>query len=103
MIPIGKKCPECSKIHLVKSMEVLDSLSPKQRTQLYRSEHRIFDAGYFGSLDMDNHVWEFYLPLSVFKLEFLQEKEPEKKKTLEEEYGEVLDASDEEDFGQEDE
>ena len=96
MIPIGKKCPVCSKIHLCKSIGELERLSPKERIKTYKTVHRLFQAGYYCSLDRDSEdsgnseVWEFYTPLSVFKLEFLHEKELEKKKTDLEQYVEEL-------------
>jgi hypothetical protein len=93
MIRIGEICGECGKVHLIKPISELDSLSPSKRTQTYKTDHRIFDAGYYCSLDMGNETWEFYLPLSVFKIERIQEEEPKEEKTstekLVEEYYEV--------------
>jgi len=98
MIPIGQRCKECSRIHLIKSISELDNLSPSIRTKTYKTLHRIFDAGYYCSLDMNSEVWEFYLPLSVFKIERIQEEEPEEEKTttekLIEEYYEVEEEED---------
>ena len=101
MIPMGEKCKECSKIHLVKPMEILDSLSPKAKTRLYKTTHRIFDSGYYYSLDRESErgseVWEFYLPLSVFKMERIQEEE-QKKESKEEQYLRTIYEDDEEDI-----
>jgi hypothetical protein len=74
---VGKKCPSCKKVHLTKNMEILESLTPKQRTQTFKAEpeHRLFIKGYHCSLNMDNQVWEFYEPLTVWKLSLEPEKE----------------------------
>jgi len=90
MIPIGVKCEECGKIHLIKSMDELGTLSPHMRAQVYRSEHRVFRDGYSASLDVNDEVHEFYLPLSIFKIERIQEEEPEKTKTDLEKYVEEI-------------
>lgn len=103
MIPIGQVCEECHKIHLIKPMSELDNLSPSIRVKTYKTRHRIFDAGYYASLDMNNEIshqletWEFYLPLSVFKLERIQEEEPEEDKDLERYVNELYEIEEEED------
>jgi hypothetical protein len=81
MLTVGKKCPSCKKVHLAKNMEILESLTPKQRTQTFKAEpeHRLFIDGYYCSLDMDSEVWEFYQPLTIWKLSL--EKEEERKET----------------------
>lgn len=91
MIPIGERCEECGKIHLIKPVSELDNLSLALRVKKYKTEHRVFKDGYYASLEMNGEIWEFYLPLSVFKLEVLKEKEQESEKTLEEEYLEFQD------------
>jgi hypothetical protein len=63
-----KKCPLCGKTHVIKSMEVWDDLSPKEKTKAYETEHRIFRDGYWRSYDQDNETWEFYLPLIFSKI-----------------------------------
>ena len=73
MIPIGSVCPECYKIHLIKAIAELDNLSPSLRAKKYKTEHRVFKDGYYASLNMGNEIWEFYLPLSVFKFGRIQE------------------------------
>jgi hypothetical protein len=97
MIPIGERCEECGKIHLIKPLSELDTLPPPVRAKTYKTLHRIFDSGYYASLDMDSEVWEFYLPLSVFKLERIQEEE-QKKESKEEQYLRTIYEDDEEDF-----
>jgi len=100
MIPIGEICKECGKIHMIKSMDEFERLSPRLRAQAYKSEHRIFQSGYYKSfLDIDSEtIWEIYLPLSVFKIERIQEEESEEEKTttekLTEEYYEVEEEED---------
>jgi hypothetical protein len=99
MIVVGERCKECSKIHLIRSISELDSLSPSLRAKIYKTSHRIFDSGYYASLDKDSEVWEFYLPLSVFKLERIQEEQEESEKDLTEEYLKYLyEVCDEEDL-----
>lgn len=68
MPPIGKICPVCHKIHYVKPMEIWDDLTPREKTKGYETEHRIFRDGYWKSLDQNNEVWEFYLPLTFSKI-----------------------------------
>ena len=99
MIPIGERCEECSKIHLIKSISELNTLSPSLRIKIYKSEHRVFRDGYFASLDMNGQTWEFYEPLTVWKISLSQGiEEPEKEKTttekLIEEYYEVEEEED---------
>lgn len=81
MPTVGKKCPSCKKVHLPKNMEILESLTQKQRTQTFKAEteHRLFIDGYYCSLNMDSEIWEFYQPLTIWKLSL--EKEEEEKET----------------------
>jgi hypothetical protein len=85
---VGEKCSQCGKVHLVKSEEIWNSLSPKDRLRAYKTMHRIFRDGYLRSLDMNVdsetegtrfEVWEFYSALSIHKLEIVEEKEKEEK------------------------
>jgi hypothetical protein len=100
MIPIGERCKECGKVHIIKSMDEFERLSPRMKAQAYRTEHRIFQSGYYKSfLDVDSEtIWEIYLPLSVFKIERVQEEEPKEERTpiekLTEEYYEVEEEED---------
>ena len=73
-------------------MEEYLKLSPRIRAQAYRSEHRIFQSGYYTSVDIDSEtILEIYLPLSVFKIERIREEESEEKtKTDLEKYVEEL-------------
>lgn len=59
-ISLGKKCRLCGKTHVVKPLDVL---SENERRKLVKSDHRILDKGYIGSLTVDDEVWEFYGPL----------------------------------------
>jgi hypothetical protein len=83
MPTVGEKCEFCQRIHVVKSMDILENLTPKQRTQTFKAEkeHRLFIDGYYCSLNMDSEVWEFYEPLTVWKLS-LEREEEEKKEEL---------------------
>jgi hypothetical protein len=98
MIPIGKRCEECSKIHVIKSMEEFERLSPQIKAKAYRSEHRVFRDGYFLSLNVNDEIWEIYVALSTLRIERIQEKELEEEKTtiekLIEEYYEVEEEED---------
>jgi hypothetical protein len=99
MIPIGEKCKECGRIHVVKSMKEYEELSPQTKTKAYKSEHRIFKLGYYTSLDVNDETWEIYQPLSTLTIEIQEESEPEpeEKTTTEkliEEYYEVEEEED---------
>lgn len=78
MIPIGEPCKVCKKIHVIKSDEVWDSLSVKEKTKAYKTEHRIFRDGYWRSYEVGNEIWEFYLPLTVHKTLIVEEAMEEK-------------------------
>jgi hypothetical protein len=82
MPTIGKECPICKRIHTVKPMNALKSLTPKQRTQTFKAEpdHRLLVKGYYCSLSMDNEIWEFYEPLTIWKLSL---GKPEEEKEIE--------------------
>jgi hypothetical protein len=67
LIPIGEPCKICKKTHIIKPIEIWDDLTPKEKTKGYMTQHRIFLHGYYRSLDRGNEVWEFYLPLTVWK------------------------------------
>jgi len=77
MLTVGEKCPICNRIHIVKPMNFLENLTLKQKTQVFKAEpeHRLFLAGYCASLEMDNEIWEFYEPLTVWKLSLEKEEE----------------------------
>ena len=79
MPTVGEKCAICQRIHIVKSMEILENLTPRQRTETFKAEreHRIFIDGYHCSLNMDSEVWEFYEPLTVWKLSLEKEEKEE--------------------------
>jgi len=94
MIPFGKPCPVCKKLHIIKPIEVWDNLTPKEKTQGYNSGHRFFRDGYYRSLDRGNEVWEFYLPLTIGKT-FMVVQEEKKSETLEEEYSKFVYYADE--------
>ena len=81
MLTVGKKCSECGKIHLVKSMDTFNSLEPRIRARAFKTEHRLWKNGYLFSLNMnmDSETWEIYDPLTVWKLSL--EKEEEEKET----------------------
>ena len=81
MPTVGERCPICKRIHIVKPMTVLESLTLKQKTQVSKAEpeHRLFLTGYCASLEMDNEIWEFYEPLTIWKLSL--EREEEEKET----------------------
>jgi len=83
MPTVGEKCELCQRIHVVKPMNVLENLTPKQKTQVFKAEpeHRLFFSGYCCSLVMDEKVFEFYQPLSVWKLS-LEHQEEEKETEL---------------------
>jgi hypothetical protein len=80
---VGEKCSICQRIHVVKSMEILESLTPRQKVQTFKAEkeHRLFITGYCASLEMDNQIWEFYKPLAVWKIS-LEREDKEKKEEL---------------------
>jgi hypothetical protein len=98
MIPIGERCKECSKIHVIKSKEEYQKLSPRIRAQAYRTEHRVFRDGYYLSLNVNDEIWEIYVALSTLRIERIQEEEPEEEKTtiekLIEEYYEIEEEED---------
>jgi hypothetical protein len=78
-IPLGKKCPICGKVHIVKPLEDVD---PKDRKKIKKLDHWIFKEGYYGSLVLKNEVWEFYEPLVKAKVQIKTvreepEEEPE--------------------------
>jgi hypothetical protein len=97
MIPIGEKCKECGRIHVVKSMKEYEELSPRIRTKAYKTEHRIFQDGYFTSLDVKDEIWEIYLPLSTLTIEIQEEPEPEDREQEQKEMEELIDSDEEED------
>jgi hypothetical protein len=99
MIPIGQRCEECGKIHIIKSMDEFENLSPRMKAQAYRTEHRIFRDKYFTSCVIDPEtIWEIYFPLSVFKIERVQEEESESEEDKQkEEFEQILDSDEEED------
>lgn len=104
MIPVGSVCPECHRIHLIKSLEELGTLSPHMRARVYRSEHRVFRDGYSASLDMNNEIshqletWEFYEALTVWKLSLSQYREEvSESDKQQEEMEEIIDSDEEED------
>lgn len=100
MIPIGERCGECGKTHIIKSMEDYLKLSPRIRAQSYRSEHRVFRDKYFLSININDEIWEIYLPLSTLRIERIQEEEEEdhEKESKEEQYLRTIYEDDEEDI-----
>jgi hypothetical protein len=83
MPTVGEKCSICQRLHIIKGMETLENLSPKEKTQTFKAEpdHRLFISGYVCSKIMDNQVFEFYEALTVWKLS-LEREEEEKEEEL---------------------
>jgi hypothetical protein len=99
MIPLGEKC-KCGKIHVIKSMEEFEKLSPSEKKKGYKTLHRIFRDGYYLSLDVNGEVWEIYLPLSTLTIERIQEEESEpedREQEQKEEMEELIDSDEDED------
>lgn len=89
------RCEICNKEHVFRNY---DDLTPSQRRNLDVNCHHTFSEGFKGCLIEENRIIEVYTELSRFQIEIdLRKQEKEKKKTLEEEYEEYIDASDEED------
>ena len=75
---VGKKCSQCGKVHLCKPMKLIEKMSPKQRTQLYKAEpeERCFLSGYIASFNFGNNmIWEFYEPLAFLRITIELEEE----------------------------
>jgi len=98
MIPIGERCQECGKTHVIKSMEEYLKLSPRIRAQAYQSLHRIFRDKYFLSVNVNEEIWEIYLPLSTLRIERIQEEEDHEEESQEEQYLRTIYEDDEEDI-----
>lgn len=83
MPTVAKKCELCGKLHLVKPLSILESLTARERARTFKAEpeHRLFISGYVCSKIMDDLVFEFYEPLTVWKLS-LEREEEEKKEEL---------------------
>jgi len=86
MIPIGQQCKICKKIHLIKSIEVWDNLTPRERAKAYQTEHRCFRDGYFKSIDKESETWEFYLPLTLWKAGLYYVKQIKEEMPISEKY-----------------
>jgi hypothetical protein len=89
------KCEICGKEHLFADAK---DLTPNQRRNLDTHCHHTFSAGFVGCHITEETITEYYEELSKFRIEInLREQEKEREKTQEEQYEEILDASDEED------
>jgi hypothetical protein len=84
-IPYGEICPQCGKVHLVKSLDFFNSLEPKIRAKSFKSVHRLWKSGYLYSVNIDSFTYEIYEPITSKKILIAIEetqKEEEKRKCL---------------------
>jgi len=89
------RCELCKKEHIFVNY---NDLTPSQKRKLDIDFHHTFVEGFKGCLVEENKVIEVYTELSRFQIMLdLREREEKKEQTQEEQYEEVLDASDEED------
>jgi hypothetical protein len=77
---VGKKCTLCNKVHLARTLRDFENLTPRERTQIHKTEHRVFPHGYLGTLETsDNELLEFYDPFPKDLKEAPKEEIPEEK------------------------
>jgi len=82
---VGKKCA-CGYFHIPKTIEDFRNLAVRQRTQIKRRRHRLYQYGYLGTLEIssEKRLIEFYekLPKNVKEAprdEVPEKPEPEKR------------------------
>jgi hypothetical protein len=85
MPTVGKRFRSDNKVHIAKTLKDFEALTPKQKTQIYRTMERLFEHGYIGSLEVsETTILEFYEKLPEVlkeppKEEVPEEPEPEKR------------------------
>ena len=78
MLTVRKRFPSDNKVHIAKTLKDFEVLTPKQKTQIYRTTKRLFENGYLGSLEVsETTILEFYDPFPKVLKEVPKEEIPE--------------------------
>jgi len=85
MLTVRKRFPSDNKVHIAKTLKDFEVLTPKQKTQIYRTTDRFFEHGYLGSLEVsETTILEFYERLPKDLKEVPREEIPEEPKSKKE-------------------